>query len=114
LAGINSNAYIGRGTFREITHIGNIYAICATLRIPYPNLDTSKTYFQKLLGCLSSVELETLTAKIFEANGCFVPAYRGGTIKDIDLFIHNHSNNSIDLDGLILPSNSRKTIQVKS
>lgn len=113
LAGINSNAFLGRGTFREITQIGNVYAICVILGIPFPKKEMNETYSQILFECLSSVELETLVAKLFEENGCFVPAYRGGTIKDIDLFIHNHSNDLINMGGLILPPKSKKSIQVK-
>ena len=37
------------------------------------------------LKTLSSVQLETLVVKIFEKNGAFIPAWRGGTLKDIDI-----------------------------
>jgi len=35
--------------------------------------------------CLSSIEFETLIAKIFEEQGYFVPAYKGGSLENIDL-----------------------------
>ena len=66
-----------------------------------------------LLECLGSVELETLVAKVFEAAGCFVPAYRGGCIQDLDLFAHNYRAVDIELDGLVVPAGERISIQVK-
>jgi len=66
-----------------------------------------------LLECLGSVELETLVAKVFEAAGCFVPAYRGGCIQDVDLFAHNYRAVDIELDGLVVPAGERISIQVK-
>jgi hypothetical protein len=35
---------------------------------------------------LSSLEFETLIAKMFEENKYFVPAYKGGFVKNYDLF----------------------------
>jgi hypothetical protein len=67
----------------------------------------------RLLECLSSVELETLVAKTFEAAGCFVPAYRGGYVRDVDLFAFNDQIAEIKLDGLSIPPQSGISIQVK-
>jgi hypothetical protein len=115
LAGINSNAYLGRGTYREIPYWGNIKAIHYVLGLPFPDehLWTGNCTPKHLLECLSSLELETLIAKILEAAGCFVSAYRGGFIPDIDLFARNTSSDKINLDGFEIPPNERFSVQVK-
>lgn len=115
LASINANRYLSSGTFRQIRKRGNIKAIRAVLNKEIPQKYYTEKYkkAQYLLECLSSTELETLIAKIFEANGCFVPAYRGGNMKDIDLFVHNHSSQNINIDGLKIKHHSAVSIQVK-
>jgi hypothetical protein len=52
-------------------------------------------------------------AKLLEEAGLFVPAYKGGFMKDIDLMATNDSNEAIDLGGLHVPSRMTRTIQVK-
>jgi hypothetical protein len=115
LAGINANTYLNQGTYREITSWGNIKAIhCALgLDLPSEHMKDDNCDIRHLLECLGSVELETLVAKVFEAAGCFVPAYRGGCIQDVDLFAHNYRSSNIELDGLVVPSAERISIQVK-
>ena len=115
LAGINSNAFLGRGTYREIGYWGNIKAIHHVLGMPFPDehLWAGNCTPKHLLECLSSLELETLVAKILEAAGCFVPAYRGGYIPDIDLFARNIDSDKIILDGLEIYPNERVSVQVK-
>jgi hypothetical protein len=116
LAGINANAYLSRGTYREITHWGNIKAIYSVLQKPLPreHLQEENCNSARLLECLSSIELETLVAKVFEAAGCFVPAYRGGCVRDIDLFVHNDRSEDILLESLIIPAKGSLSIQIKS
>lgn len=117
LASINANTYISRGTFREIpsntgkTYDGNIIAIQAMLGHDIPKLKDPS--FGVVLQCLSSVELETLIAKIFEEAECFVPAYRGGNMKDVDLFAHNRTGKKIDIAGLAINPDRPLSIQVK-
>jgi hypothetical protein len=115
LAGITANAYIGRGTFREITNWGNIKSIHKVLdkSLPKEHLLEKNLTLSKLLECLGSVELETLIAKIFEDNGCFVPAYRGGNLKDIDLFVKNIDKKEKNINGLKIKSNKTFSIQIK-
>jgi hypothetical protein len=115
LAGINANSYLNRGTYREIKNWGNIKAIECALDHPLPqeHLTQENCTASRLLECLSSVELETLVAKLFEAVGCFVPAYRGGCVKDVDLFAYNESDRTIELGELVLTPKKRMTIQVK-
>lgn len=116
LAGINANTFLSTGTFRSITNWGNIKAIYSSLdmALPSEHLSEKECNPMRLLECLSSVELETLIAKLFEAAGCFVPAYRGGNIKDVDLFVHNDKDKEIKLGGLSIPPNSGITVQIKS
>src|SRR5207247_1188083 len=105
LAGINANAWLSRGTYREMTNWGNIKAVERALGHPLPpeHLKKENCGVPQLLECLSSVELETLVAKLFEAAGCFVPAYRGGCIQYVDLFAHNDTPHSITLEKLSIP-----------
>lgn len=116
LAGITANAYLYTGTFREITNWGNIKAICSVLNHSLPNehLLAKNINDFRLLECLGSIELETLIAKIFEANECFVPAHRGGNLKDVDLFIHNLSSKEKNISGLIIPAGKKISIQIKN
>ena len=115
LASIAASRRLGSGTFREIDNWGNIKAIEAALGRPIPPDQLKKENMgpAQLLECLSSTELETLVAKLFESKGCFVPAYRGGVLKDIDIFAHNDSNQEIALDSLRIPSKGSLSIQVK-
>lgn len=111
LAGIGANRYYSSGTFREISDSGNILAIKVMLgqKIDIPT-SPSITH---AIECLGSVEFETLIAKLFEEAGCFVPAYRGGNMQGVDLFVHNKSHRDIFLGRVGLHSGERKSIQVK-
>ena len=111
LASMKSNQAFSRSTFAKITerkYIGNILAI----EYLSENIIKVPDWFSRL-DCLSSLELETLVAKIFEAHGCFVPAYKGGYMKDIDLIAKNYTEKEIVIDGLSVPAKSTKSIQVK-
>jgi hypothetical protein len=72
LASIGANRYYSSGCSREISGIGNIRAIQSVLglEIARPTVPG----LQAVLECLSSVELETLVARLFEEAGLFVPA----------------------------------------
>jgi hypothetical protein len=121
LANIGANQYLSQGTFRKIEerYFGNILAIESLLRkngiintFSYFGSSEEVT-FEKILTCLASIELETLIAKLLEENKLFVPAYFGGTMKDIDLFAYNKSNESIELDELIVKPRDRISMQIK-
>lgn len=112
LAGINANRYYSSGTFREISDNGNKIALQCILDKSKVQVPLQCTVINAL-ECLSSVELETLVAKVFEELGCFVPAYRGGMIKDVDIFAHNNSNNELSLCGVTILPRSRYALQVK-
>lgn len=109
LASMTANAYYYTGTFRKITDPGNILAIQSILEIPLGRILLAK----ELLFCLSSVELETLVAKMFEEAGCFVPAYRGGAIKNIDIFAKNMGNSRVNIGQIFLHPGGKISIQVK-
>lgn len=121
LAGIGSSQHHGRRTFTRIDHWGNRKAIDFVLgRLnddsfwldEHWNLEEQSA--PQLLECLGSTEVETLVGKLFEAHGCHVPAYLGGTLKDIDLFAHNDRNESIRIGEVIIPAKQRISIQVKT
>lgn len=108
LASMRSNQAFSRGTFREIDrnkYLGNIAAIQSATK------QWEKDFVIDPLLCLSSVELETLIAKIFEAYGCFVPAYRGGMLDHVDLFVSPKSN--LSLMGMKLERDQKYCIQIK-
>ena len=112
LAGINANRYYSSGTFREISDNGNKTALQCIVDDSKVRAPLQCTAINAL-ECLSSVELETLVAKLFEELGCFVPAYRGGVIKDVDIFAHNNSSVKLSLCGITLLPKSRYALQVK-
>jgi len=82
LSSMRVNRWLSSGTFVPLTGIqyrGNIEAarmLAGLTEQPISRLD-----------CLSSVELETLVAKLFEEQGFFVPAYRGGSVDGFDLIV---------------------------
>jgi hypothetical protein len=115
LAGLRSNKFLGLGTFRPIGNWGNIKALHSVLGedLPKEQLLPENCTPPQLIECLGSIELETLLAKLLEAAGCFVPAFRGGNLIAADVFAHNTGARKIDLDGLVVPSRQCVSIQVK-
>lgn len=91
LATIKSNKWLSLGTFKKIPekYIGNILAIEYVISGNTQYVNNFKDY----LSCLSSLEFETLIAKMKEEQGYFVPAYKGGYIKNFDLVCKDQSNN---------------------
>jgi hypothetical protein len=85
LSSMKSNQWMSRGTFREIerdragSYIGNIAAIQSVIG------NWESDFSVDPLSCVSSLEFETLVAKLLEEKGCFVPAYKGGFLRDVDL-----------------------------
>ena len=94
LASIKSNRQM-QAAFRKINYLGNILSIKYILTEEKQVVESFKDY----LLCLSSLEFETLIAKIFEEQGFFVPAYKGGFLENFDLVCEK--------DG------QKKTIQIK-
>jgi hypothetical protein len=112
LVSIKSNRYISAGTFRKLSgesYKGNVNAINYLVNKSTVNVDS----FDKYLQCLSSLEFETLIAKFLEEIGLFVPAYKGGFIKNFDLFCKNIDNRDISINNLIIRPGMSITIQLK-
>ena len=109
LSSMSASAYYYTGTFREISDQGNVKALQS---VSGENVDVISSSAE-LMQCLSSVEIETLVAKLFEEAGCFVPAYRGGVLKDVDILARNTSDKTIDLLGSVIPPGISVAIQVK-
>lgn len=88
LSSMKVNQAFSRNTFTEIhggesgRYRGNVAAVKAMLK------ETAEGFAVDPMECLSAVEFETLVAKLFEADGCFVPAYRGGVMKEVDLYVY--------------------------
>ena len=115
LAGIGANQYYARSTFRRINDWGNYKAIdWVAGRVGQgEHWNLSAQGPDQLLECLGCTEIETLVAKLFESHGCFVPAYRGGTMQDIDLFACNDTRHAIHVGAVVIPAFGRVSIQVK-
>ncbi|MGY3869940.1 hypothetical protein ACW5W4_10445 [Aeromonas crassostreae] len=109
LSSMSANAYYYMGTFREITDYGNVLALQHLVGIDAMPVTTA----QDIIRCLSSTELETLTAKIFEESGCFVPSYMGGVLKDVDIIARNTSENIIRVFDTEIAPRQGVSIQVK-
>jgi hypothetical protein len=88
LATMKTNQAFSRNTFRKIDekkYEANIAAIKSLIgELNDFKIDPLKS--------LSSVQLETLIAKIFEKNKAFIPAWRGGTLKGIDIIAEFEKN----------------------
>jgi hypothetical protein len=85
LVTIKANRQMSSKTFKELSgkeYDGDISAIEYIRTGTKPSIMS----YDKYLRCLSSLQFETLIAKMFEERGCFVPAYRGGNIKNFDIF----------------------------
>jgi len=97
LVTIKSNRYMASGAFRKIneskgkSYFGNIKAIEYLLYGKEPEINT----FEDYLYCLSSIEFETLIAKMYEERDFYVPAYKGGFIKNFDLFCKENNGGEI-------------------
>ena len=114
LATLPCNQYYSRGTCREIKKdrdwgvIQAIEYILSGQKIVMPEED-----YHKLIELLSPYELETLVFLILKNEGLFVPAWRGGTQKDIDIITRNLTNNEIRISKIIFKPKESKTFQVK-
>lgn len=106
LATMKTNQAFSRNTFRMIDekkYEGNIAAIKSLIgELNDFKIDPLKT--------LSSVQLETLIVKIFEKNGAFIPAWRGGTLKDIDIIAKFEGNIP---DNLFIKKIQEKNINIQ-
>ena len=106
LATMKTNQAFSRNTFRIINekkYEGNIAAIKSLIgELNDFKIDPLKT--------LSSVQLETLVVKIFEKNGAFIPAWRGGTLKDIDIIAKFEGNIP---DNLLIKKIQEKNINIQ-
>ena len=94
LATIKSNTRLTMGTFKSIedpnnseshmnSYFGNIKALKYILNGKKEKIAVDS--FAEYMECLSPIEFETLIAKLKEEEGYFVPAYKGGMLKDYDL-----------------------------
>ena len=103
---MKSNPAFCRNTFRMIDekkYEGNIAAIKFLIgELNDFKIDPLKT--------LSSVQLETLVVKIFEKNGAFIPAWRGGTLKGVDIFAKFEGNIP---DNLLIKKIKEKNINIQ-
>ena len=108
LASMRVNQAFSRGTFTEIRpdrYAGNIAAIKSVLGHEIGVINA--------LDCLSSIEFETLVAKIFEEHGCFVPAYKGGFLQNIDLFVYPQNARTAIGSFIVAADEGSYSVQVK-
>jgi len=112
LVSIKANRYIQSGTFRDLNddrYLGNTKALEYVITGKSAIVPSYATYLQ----CLSSLELETLIAKYLEEKGLFVPAYKGGCLKNYDLFCRNVGENNIVLNNIVIQPKTSISVQVK-
>lgn len=112
LASIKANRYIQSGTFRDLNdkkYLGNIKAL--EYLISGKSVEVSN--YMQYLQCLSSLEFETLVAKYLEEKGLFVPAYKGGYLKNYDLFCRNIGEKVVVLNNITIQSKTSISVQVK-
>jgi len=106
LESMKTNQAFSRNTFTMIDekkYEGNIAAIKFLIgELNDFKIDPLKT--------LSSVQLETLVVKIFEKNGAFIPAWRGGTLKGIDIIAKFEGNIP---DNLLIKKIEEKKINIQ-
>ena len=88
LATMKTNQAFSRNTFRKIDE-KKYEANIAAIKFLIGELNDFKI---DPLKTLPSVQLETLIAKIFEKNKAFIPAWRGGTLKGIDIIAKFEKN----------------------
>jgi len=85
---MKTNQAFSRNTFRKIDE-KKYEANIAAIKFLIGELNDFKI---DPLKTLPSVQLETLIAKIFEKNKAFIPAWRGGTLKGIDIIAKFEKN----------------------
>lgn len=111
LASMKANQAFSRGTFREIRSVaadelvsyrGNVAAIQSLIGWE-PGFSVDP------LECISSIEFETLIAKLFEGNGFFVPTHRGGVLRDVDLFAYLET----DAENRLLDVGKRRVLSIQ-
>jgi hypothetical protein len=110
LSSMKVNQAFSRNTFTEIykssvgRYKGNIAAIMTVLG------ESGDGFAVDPLDCLSAVEFETLVAKLYEAQNCFVPAYRGGVMKDVDLYVYSDRLNVRSVQLKLSVANSAESL----
>lgn len=112
LTSIKANRKISSGTFKDLSshlYLGNTRALAFLLTGKKVTIPSYSQYLQ----CLSSLEFETLVAKFLEEKGFFVPAYKGGFIKNFDLFCRNLTGRAIELDQRKIQPHEVLSVQIK-
>jgi hypothetical protein len=111
LATFPSNQYYNRGTIRKISEKYDQvkefikFYLGETLKLP--------TKFSKVLDYLSPVEFETYIFQILQNAGLFVPAWRGSTLKGVDLLAYNFTNDTLSIPPIELSPGQDIKVQVK-
>lgn len=113
LTSIKANRHIQSGTFRDLNdedkYLGNTKALEHVLFDKVVKVPDYRRYLQ----CLSSLEFETLVAKYLEELGLFVPAYKGGFLKNYDLFCRNIGETDIILGTKTIKPGEILSVQIK-
>ncbi len=112
LVSIKANRYIQSGTFRDLNddkYLGNTKALEHVITGQSVSVENYTQYLQ----CLSSLEFETLVAKYLEEAGLFVPAYKGGCLKNFDLFCRNIGNKNVVVGDVVVEPKTSLSVQIK-
>lgn len=110
IATISCNQRYTRNTLTEIKDKGNIIALDILLN---KESDTPIVDASDLLELLGPYQLETLLFLTLLNHGLHVPAWRGGTLKEIDLVATNRQEKAIELSPIVFETNNPVTFQIK-
>jgi len=118
LATLSCNQSFGRHTCVEIKekdHLGAFWAAkCLLGNQPHISIpDLSVFTPEAFLSLLGPYELETLLFLVLHNKGLFVPSWRGGTLKDVDIIAKNKTGKPIMVGDIEFLSGESKTFQVK-
>lgn len=114
---LSTNRYYNSGTFRRINSMKNIGVYRALGKImDDEDLSINKIGFDYILELLSPHQFETLVFLIFINAGIYSPAWRAGSLPDIDLIGKNYSSDSpieIGSEPVIFPPKKEVKFQLK-
>jgi len=117
LGSLRVNRYFSSGTFSSIGDKYTAQKVAIEASLSTPDKDLISVFLAqsnlRWIDFISSSELETLIAKLFEDYGCFVPSRIPGSTQTIDILATNDLDQSINVNGVDLPPAATISLQIK-
>jgi hypothetical protein len=114
LATLPTSQHYTQGTCRKIDAKKDWGAIQAIKHVlSNQKIEVTAEDYHRLIELLDPYELETLVFLILKNAGLFVPAWRGGTQKGIDIIGRNKTESQIKLPPVSFEPGKGKTFQIK-